>query len=230
MDSVSHMPRKLYKSRYNRMIDGVCGGIAEYFSVDPTIVRILWVLITLLGGSGLFLYIAGMIIMPANPEQLVQPQTSSSTPTPNSDRRRYWGIVLILIGIFILMSNFGWFTGFSWWSFSRTVVFPLMLILVGLLFIYVHTHRQVVPSGAERNISEEAASPRVEGTKELRRSIKDKKICGVCGGLATFFNIDSTIIRILFVFLVFASFGWALLLYIILCLLMPEEKLTTSTV
>ncbi|MBI3190059.1 MAG: PspC domain-containing protein, partial [Ignavibacteriales bacterium] len=50
-------PRRLFKSRRDKMIDGVCGGIAEYFEIDPTIVRILWVLITLAGGSGIFLYI-----------------------------------------------------------------------------------------------------------------------------------------------------------------------------
>ncbi len=46
------------------MIDGVCGGIAAYFSVDPTLIRIVWVLLALFGGSGVILYIAAMILMP----------------------------------------------------------------------------------------------------------------------------------------------------------------------
>ncbi|MBI1804096.1 MAG: PspC domain-containing protein [Ignavibacteriae bacterium] len=66
--------------------------------------------------------------------------------------------------------------------------------------------------------------------KELRRSIKDRKLFGVCGGLGEYFGLDSTIVRIVYIFLVLASFGWALLLYIILGLVMPEEKpVTTST-
>ena len=44
--------KKLYKSRDNRMISGVCAGIAEYFNMDPTIIRLAWVLFSLLGGSG----------------------------------------------------------------------------------------------------------------------------------------------------------------------------------
>src|SRR5713101_8120893 len=132
--------RRLYKSRHNRIIDGVCGGIAEYFGVDPTIVRILWVLISLLGGSGLVLYIVAMIVMPVNPEHLVQNSTVAQTAGP-TERKRYWGIVLILVGAFVLMSNLGWFADFDWWSFSRTVVFPVSLILVGILFIYVHTRK-----------------------------------------------------------------------------------------
>ena len=70
--------RRLYKSRRNRMIDGVCGGVAEYFDIDPTIVRIIWILMTLLGGSGFILYIAGMIIMPVNPELTVKNNMISS--------------------------------------------------------------------------------------------------------------------------------------------------------
>jgi len=56
--------QKLYRSRKNRMIAGVCGGIGEYFEIDPTIVRLLWVLLILMGGAGIFLYIAAWIIIP----------------------------------------------------------------------------------------------------------------------------------------------------------------------
>ena len=58
------MEKKLYKSRANRMICGVCGGIAEYFNIDPTVVRIGWVLASLFFGSGILAYIIAAIIMP----------------------------------------------------------------------------------------------------------------------------------------------------------------------
>ena len=54
-------PKRLYKSRTNRVLCGVCGGIGEYFGIDPTIVRLLCVL---LGCTGLILYIIAAIIMP----------------------------------------------------------------------------------------------------------------------------------------------------------------------
>ena len=44
------MEKKLYKSNQNKMIDGVCGGIAEYFGIDPTVVRLIWALFSLMGG------------------------------------------------------------------------------------------------------------------------------------------------------------------------------------
>lgn len=57
-------PKKLYKSNQNRMICGVCGGIAEYINMDPTVVRLLWVIISLCGGLGLLAYILAAIIIP----------------------------------------------------------------------------------------------------------------------------------------------------------------------
>lgn len=62
------MDKRLYKSNENRMIDGVCGGIAEYFDMDPTLVRLGWVLLCALGGSGIIAYIIAAIIIPRNPQ------------------------------------------------------------------------------------------------------------------------------------------------------------------
>ena len=61
------MNRRLYKSNENNMIGGVCGGIAEYFGIDPTVVRLAWVLFCVLGGSGILAYILAAIVMPRRP-------------------------------------------------------------------------------------------------------------------------------------------------------------------
>ena len=58
------MEKKLYKSNQNKMLDGVCGGIAEYFGIDPTVVRLIWVLFSLMGGCGILAYIIAAIILP----------------------------------------------------------------------------------------------------------------------------------------------------------------------
>lgn len=62
------MTKKLYKSNKNKMIDGVCGGIGEYFDIDPTLVRLGWVAFCALGGSGLLAYIIAAIIIPRSSE------------------------------------------------------------------------------------------------------------------------------------------------------------------
>ena len=56
--------KKLYRNTENKMLAGVCSGIADYFDIDPTLVRLGWVLFGLLGGSGLLAYIIAAIIIP----------------------------------------------------------------------------------------------------------------------------------------------------------------------
>ena len=61
------MDKRLYRSRSDRKIAGVCGGIAEHFGWDPTLVRLGWVLLTLLGGSGVLIYLILWLVMPEAP-------------------------------------------------------------------------------------------------------------------------------------------------------------------
>ena len=62
------MGKKLYKSNKNKKLDGVCGVIAEYFNIDPTLVRLGWVVVCALGGSGVLAYIVAALIIPRDPE------------------------------------------------------------------------------------------------------------------------------------------------------------------
>ena len=244
MTSNLDAPKRLYKSRRNKMIDGVCGGIAEYFDVDPTIVRVVWVLFTLLGGTGILLYLAAMIIMPTNPDIF------AAAPQPvhaekKSENRRFWGIVLILVGALILLANLGAFAMLDWFDLSWEVLFPVMLILLGLWFIFIYMRKpeqQTVSApgpaawtmpGSEgteaATASQDASTPPPQANawprrKELRRSLTDRKLFGVCGGIAKYFEIDPTVVRVAYVLLVIGSVGWGLLLYIILAFLVPEEK------
>ncbi len=61
--------KKLYKSNTDKKLCGVCGGIAEYFEIDPTLVRLLWVLFSVFVGSGLLAYIIAALIMSNKPEE-----------------------------------------------------------------------------------------------------------------------------------------------------------------
>ena len=61
------MSRKLYNSNANRLLAGVCGGIANYFDIDATLIRLGWVVFCALGGSGILAYIIAAIIIPSRP-------------------------------------------------------------------------------------------------------------------------------------------------------------------
>lgn len=61
------MKKRLHRSNENKVIAGVCGGIAEYFDMDPTLIRLAWILFCALGGSGVLAYIIAAIVIPDEP-------------------------------------------------------------------------------------------------------------------------------------------------------------------
>lgn len=236
MTNGTNEPKRLYKSRRNRMIDGVCGGIAEYFNVDVTIIRILFVLLGLMGGTGLLVYVTAMIIMPTN----LNFDAPEDVPHPQGNGKRFWGVLLILVGTTILFVNLGWTSGIPWWSFSGTVIFPVLMIAAGLLIVLnvLRKPTSTADGGTAGDAAKandplggtpEGGTMKQEQVRELRRSIRNRKLFGVCGGLADYFSVDATLVRLAFVILVVASFGWALLVYIALGILMPEEILTIES-
>ncbi len=60
--------KRLYRSLTDRKLAGVCGGLGEYFNMDPVIVRLLWVVFTLLGGAGIVAYLLAIILIPNHPD------------------------------------------------------------------------------------------------------------------------------------------------------------------
>ncbi len=64
------MRRKLMRSRYDRKVAGVCAGVAEYFDLDVTLVRVMWLIIALFGGGGFVAYLVAWIVMPEEPERV----------------------------------------------------------------------------------------------------------------------------------------------------------------
>lgn len=134
--------KQLYRSVTNRRIGGVAGGIAEYFGVDPTPIRLLWLLAIFLGGSGFLAYLLAWIVIPEAPlSQTSQPQPINSVEAaPEQPRSPEWGgaqqrnlfmyigIFLILLGgIFLLKTLLPWnITPYTW---------ALFFIVLGVLLL-----------------------------------------------------------------------------------------------
>ena len=135
--------KHLYRSADNRRIAGIAGGIAEYFGVDPTPIRLLWLLAIFLGGSGILAYLIAWLVIPEAPfSESNQPQPvngdhimAESVNPSDSDRYRrhpgfmYIGIFLILLGgIFLLREFLPWrLFRYSW---------ALLLIALGILLLF----------------------------------------------------------------------------------------------
>ena len=133
------MPAKrLYRSRKERVIAGVCGGLAEYFDIDPALVRLIVLLLAFANGIGFLFYFVAWLVIPLEP---VERQDSGSSegggeggvqppvePHEKRDSRLWVGIILIVTGVIFLMGNY-----MPWLSWSN--LWPLILVAVGIYLI-----------------------------------------------------------------------------------------------
>jgi phage shock protein PspC (stress-responsive transcriptional regulator) len=125
------MSNRLYRSSTDKFIGGVCGGLADHYRIDPSIVRVLAVLLTLGTGIGLVLYIAMWIVVPLRPYGEAASTTGGRTTGWNSYLP---GVLLIGAGaILMIVQVFRWL---HWY-----VVWPVLLILVGLGLVFYQSGR-----------------------------------------------------------------------------------------
>lgn len=116
------------------MIGGVCAGIANYFDIDPTIVRLLTVALLFAGGTVIIAYIIAWIVMPEEPES-----TESAIPTeeqPRSQKRKeLLGWILVIIGV-LLIARYLVPVSFIWWvPWGGKLLLGIMVLVAGILFL-----------------------------------------------------------------------------------------------
>jgi len=136
------MEKKLYKSSSDKVLAGVCGGIGEYFAVDSVIIRLLWVVFTLMGGAGLIAYIIAAIIIPRdesyNSIEDSYTRTDNVSSGDRAERRDsressrstslVLGAILVMFGAFVLMKDF-----IPW--IPKDVFLAAVLIGLGIFFL-----------------------------------------------------------------------------------------------
>jgi phage shock protein C len=204
------------------MIDGVCGGLADYLNVDSTVVRILWVASFFIGGIGAIAYILAMIIVPVNPhsdkkiEQIRKPSAGLII-----------GLIFIIGGLLFLLRYTGLFPWrwsyhlprIFWWNFHYSLIIPIFLIIGGALAIFfVFKHEK----DNQKMTNKKQSAP---GAKKLYRSSENKVIAGVCGGIGEYFNIDPTFIRVGLAILTILTLGFlGVIAYIVLFIVLPEKQ------
>lgn len=137
------MTEKLYRSEREKMIGGVCGGLADYFSIDVTLVRLIVLVATFAGGVGFLAYFIAWIIIPVNPGERVQTRDVGEVGIPllekhekqersesHENRSKIAGGILVTLGVLFLLERF-----LPYW-FDMSKMWPVLLILIGLGIIY----------------------------------------------------------------------------------------------
>ncbi len=154
------MEKRLYRSRSNRIIYGVCGGLGEYFGIDPVIVRVIFGLLVLANGIGILAYIILAIVVPlesskaATPGEVVRENVEDIKETSGEigreirstlagdegeakesakarrNRLNIIGIILVVVGILFLLGSFNLLWWFHWGN-----LWPLILVAIGAVLI-----------------------------------------------------------------------------------------------
>lgn len=112
--------KKVYRARHNRMVAGVCMGLSDYFDVDVTLVRLVWVLAVLFGGSGLLAYLIAWIIIPEEPlvdGHIIEAKSDNKgriSADSRTDYHRHWPVFLAaqLLSLLICPSSLAADSGF----------------------------------------------------------------------------------------------------------------------
>jgi phage shock protein PspC (stress-responsive transcriptional regulator) len=142
--------RRLERSRTNRVIAGVCGGLGDYLDIDATFVRVAIIVLTLVGGVGILVYIVLLVLMPLPGEApmfglstggVASGDTATTTRTvvdpESAERRRYAvGILLVAVGAIFFLGNLGVFRGLDW-----KYIWPVAIIALGVFLIAQRTRR-----------------------------------------------------------------------------------------
>ncbi|HHV26378.1 PspC domain-containing protein [Anaerosalibacter bizertensis] len=127
------MSKKFYRSSNDKIIAGVCGGLGEYFNIDPSIIRIFWLLFSISGsGSGIVAYIICAIVIPEKDSDVIYYDENENKSYKNS--ALFIGIVLILIGASLLVRKI--WPWFSLKSLKIARYWPILLIIAGIYIIY----------------------------------------------------------------------------------------------
>ena len=127
-------PKKIFRSKKDKIIAGVCGGIAEYFNVDPVWIRLIAILLIFAEGIGVVLYIIAWILIPENPSQTGRKTVAEETVEKAMKGKKkdqattVLGVIIIVIGGGLLFQNL-----FSWFSFN--LVWPLGIIAIGVYLL-----------------------------------------------------------------------------------------------
>lgn len=235
--------RMLYRHPTDKVIGGICGGIAEYFGWDPVLVRVLWVVATFATwGGGFLAYILLAVFLPTGDNKVGQLRPPA---LELSQKGVTWAAAILMgLGGAWLLANLGILPGLwgAFWAVVAVLFWPAVLIGAGYLLLRANSQRNLDQEmmDAARKVKEsvngavptndefKAGLNRVRAGMPLQRSRTNRMISGVCGGMGERFGIDANLIRLIWVAFTLGTMGFGALIYAGMALLMPGAQSTTG--
>lgn len=233
----------LYRHPSDKMLGGVCGGLAEYSGFDPLLVRALWVIATMVtSGGGFLAYLALWLLLPVGTKNGGQVRAAAIELNERNLGRA--AVVLMALGGFWLLSNIGLTGGLMRFAFRFANVLLWPMILIGAGYLLLRSAGKEInfkEIKLNMNFSEMRDRVRSEGSKigeemnvkggfanfrenfPLKRSNSDKVMMGVCGGIGKKLGIDSNLVRLIWAAFSIGSVGTGVLLYVLVGLFLPVE-------
>jgi phage shock protein PspC (stress-responsive transcriptional regulator) len=230
-------PRTLYRSPTNKFVAGVCGGVGDFLGIDATLVRIAWIILTLItGGGGVLAYIALWALLPVGTRTEGQIQPAAIQLNDKTLARTAY--LLIALGGLWFLANVGILPSLwsAAWSVLGVLFWPALLIGAGWLLlrnsgrnwrgdvdgvtskVRASTDGKVPSSDQMRNSFASARQ-----SFPLKRSTDDRIALGVCGGIGEWLGIDANLVRLIWAALSVGSIGLGVVVYVALGLLLPQE-------
>jgi len=129
--SIKRSSRKIYRSRTDRIVFGVCGGIAEHYGIESLWVRVVFIFLGITGAIGFLLYLALSVLMPRDPSDTpVEEKKGEALGLDTARRRNLLGLSIVIIGVIAFFNEL--FPGF-WLGWK--IIWPIVIILIGFSFI-----------------------------------------------------------------------------------------------
>lgn len=227
--AAAHM---LYRSPTDKRLSGVCGGIGDYFNIDPVLIRLGWIFAAIAtGGVALLVYGLMWLLLPVGTQDAGEQESAVINLGDNNMKTVAW--VLIGLGVLWLLANTGILapvlSGF--WSVMGVLFWPALLIVAGYLLLRKNGDGDALSRNVKERIPDtDSVKQSVESARErfpLKRSSDDRVLLGVCGGIAERLNIDPIIVRVLWALFSIGSMGTGVILYIVMAVIMPEDQSTS---
>lgn len=132
--------KKLYRSSKNKVISGVCGGLAEYFEVDPLIVRIIFVALSF-SGMGLIIYLLLALLVPIGDNSKIKEEGEVTIEFNDQAKNAFQGLksnnIGFILGAFLVVMGASFLLANFWpFNFLLANFWPISLILIGLIIIF----------------------------------------------------------------------------------------------